>query len=238
MKSALSNLIVEESYDAMSRAAANAVLDAVREKPDAVICAATGASPVGVYAELAGYRDELKRVRVLKLDEWGGLPMDDPATCEVYIRTHVLDPWDVSDDHFDGFQGDAVDPVTECLRVQGIIDAWGGIDVAILGMGPDGHIGLNYPAEALPAMASPTDASTLRHAMLKDAKAVPTHGLTLGMGDILRSKRIVLVVNGEAKANAVKRLLSGEITTQFPASLLWLHNKVTCVLDAAAAVRL
>ncbi len=231
-------MTIANDYTDMSRIAANVVLAAVRQKSDSVVCVATGASPVGVYAALAGHRAELEQVRILKLDEWGGLAKDDPATCEVYIRRHILDPWGVASNRFLGFAGDALDPAAECRRIREAIDAWGGIDLSILGMGADGHIGLNYPADVLPATAAVTDPSTLRHAMLDAARGVPTHGLTLGMVEVLRSRRIVLVVNGESKADAVRRLLSGQITTQFPASLLWLHPETYCVLDRAAASKL
>lgn len=218
----------------MSRVAADRVLELVRRRPDSVICVATGASPVGVYACLAEHRDELRRVRVLKLDEWGGLPMNDPSTCETYIRRHILGPWSVSDDRYEGFVSDAPNPETECRRIESTIEDLGGIDVCILGMGGDGHVGLNYPADVLPARTHKTDLTTLRHSMLDAALAKPTHGLTLGMADILRARTIVLVANGVGKADAVERLLSGELTPRFPASLLWLHRNVDCIVDRAA----
>ena len=110
----------------------------------------------------------------------------------------------------------------------------GGIDLCILGMGADGHIGLNYPATTLPAETHTTDASTLKHAMLDAAQGKPTHGYTLGMAEVLRARRIVLVVNGAAKAHAVQRLVSGVMTTEFPASLLWLHDDVHLFADHGA----
>jgi len=234
----LPHVTIANDYKAMSRMATDLVLAAVQQKPESVLCVATGASPVGVYAALAEHRAALEQVRILKLDEWGGLAKDDPATCEVYIRRHILEPWGVSSDRFIGFSSDAPDPAAECRRIREAVDAWGGIDVSILGMGADGHIGLNYPADTLPATATVTGPSTLRHAMLEAARGIPTHGLTLGMAEVLRSRRIVLVVNGESKADAVRRLLSGQITTQFPASLLWLHPAINCVLDRAAASKL
>jgi galactosamine-6-phosphate isomerase len=235
MSQSLPEMIVTDDYESMSRVAAAAVLEMVHTKPEALVCVATGASPAGVYACLAQHRASLGQVRVLKLDEWGGLAPDDPATCEVYIRQHVLEPWGVPRERYLGFISDAPDPQAECERVARVIALAGGIDVCILGMGADGHIGLNYPAAELPPGPHPTDASTLRHAMLDAACGVPTHGLTLGMADVLRSRRIVLVVNGESKAAAVQRLGSGGLSTGFPASLLWLHPDVTCVLDRAAA---
>ena len=231
----LPHVQVKEDYDSMSRAAARAVLEIVRRKPDSVLCVATGASPLGLYQELARHRDKMARVRIVKLDEWGGLAPRDPATCETYIQTHILGPWGVPAEHAFGFRGDAHDAQAECRRMLQIIEDLGGIDLCLLGMGADGHLGLLYPAEELSAQATPTDASTLRHAMLQAAKTAPTHGLTLGMADILLARQIVLVVSGAAKAGAVRRLLSGALSTQFPASFLWLHPDVHVFLDKEAA---
>jgi galactosamine-6-phosphate isomerase len=101
-------------------------------------------------------------------------------------------------------------------------------------MGADGHIGLNYPSPTLPAEVHLTDAVTLKHAMLDAAQGVPTHGFTLGMAEVLQSRCIVLVVNGAAKAQATRRLMTGDISTEFPASLLWLHPDVHFFADRAA----
>lgn len=231
------NIRIEDDYDAMSQAAANAVIALVKKTPAAMICMATGASPLGVYERIAARKEDLGRVRILKLDEWGGLAPDDPATCETYIKRHILEPWGVAPDRYLGFKSDAPNAGAECARIEELIAAEGGIDLCILGMGADGHIGLNYPADSLPPLAHPTSAATLRHAMLDAAQGTPTHGLTLGMGDVLRARHIVLVVNGASKADAVSRLIKGEITPQFPASLLWLHPRVTCIVDRAAAAK-
>ena len=234
MSKTLAHLTVTEDYDAACRAAAEAVLEAVRNRPGCTICVATGASPLGLYAELARHAAELAQVRILKLDEWGGLAMDDPATCEVYIREKILGPWGLSSDRLTGFQSDAPDPEAECARIRSEIERAGGIGLCILGMGADGHVGLNYPSPALPAETHLTDASTLKHAMLDAALGVPTHGFTLGMAEVLRARQIVLVVNGAGKAEALRRLMTGDISTEFPASLLWQHPNVHLFADHAA----
>jgi len=234
MAHTLAHLTVLDDYQALCGAAAESVLEAVQHKPDCVICVATGASPLGVYAELAGHAAELAQVHILKLDEWGGLAQTDPATCEVYIREKVLAPWGLPLDRMVGFQSDAPDPEAECARIRKEVARMGEIDVCILGMGADGHLGLNYPAPILPAETHLTDASTLKHAMLDAAQGVPTHGYTLGMAEVLRSRRIVLVVNGASKAHAAQRLMTGNISTEFPASLLWMHPEVHLFADRAA----
>ena len=234
MGKTLAQLTVAEDYDAACQTAVETVLDAVWKRPDSVICVATGASPLGLYAELAKHSAALAQAQILKLDEWGGLAMDDPATCEVYIRKQILKPWGLSPERLIGFQSDAPDPEAECARIRAEVERLGGIDLCILGMGADGHIGLNYPAATLPAETHITDASTLKHAMLDAALGKPTHGYTLGMAEVLRARRIVLVVNGAAKAHAVQRLMTGVISTEFPASLLWLHGDIHLFADRAA----
>ncbi len=234
MTHSLAHVTVLEEYASACRSAADNALEVLRKKPDSLICIATGASPLGLYAELARHAAELAQARILKLDEWGGLAMDDPATCEVYIREKIMEPWELPQERLIGFQSDAPDPEAECARIRAQIDHAGGIDLCILGMGADGHIGLNYPAPTLPAEAHLTDASTLKHAMLDAALGVPTHGFTLGMAEVLRSRCIVLIINGAFKAHAAQRLMTGDITTEFPASFLWLHPNVHLFADRAA----
>lgn len=221
--------------DRLNAAGADVVLNVVHAKRNALICVATGSSPKGVYAVLAESAARLRDVRILKLDEWGGIPANDPSTCDTFIRQHILEPWGVPEAQFEGFASDAPDPDAECVRVRARVQELGGIDLCVLGMGADGHIGLNYPSDSLPPEAHVTGPETLQHAMLDAAETKPTHGYTLGFGEILQARRILLIVNGAAKAEAAQTLLTGGVTTQFPASLLKLHPAVTCLLDREAA---
>jgi galactosamine-6-phosphate isomerase len=135
-----------------------------------------------------------------------------------------------------GFQG-AADPEAECERVRRRLETEGPIDLCVLGLGLNGHVGMNEPAPMLrPAahVASLTETS-LRHTMLADARSRPTHGLTLGMAEILASHQILLLVSGVTKTEPLRKLLRREITTEFPASLLWLHSNWTLLCDRDAA---
>ena len=235
-------LLVHGDYEEMSRRAARAILQRALHKPDLLLCTATGSSPTRTYeivAESWHDRPDLSgRMRVVKLDEWGGLPPDDPATCEAYLRKHLLNPLDISDDRYLGFRGDAPDPEAECRDVCERLGAWGAIDLCVLGLGVNGHLGFNEPAEALHPHAHVATLSpeSLAHPMVRDRQTPVGYGLTLGMADILQSRQVMLLVNGWHKRDVLRRLLDERVVTpRFPASFLWLHPDVTCYCDAAAA---
>ena len=176
------------------------------------------------------------RLRVIKLDEWGSLAADDPASCEYYVRKEVVEPLDVPEERYFTLAGDAADPQAECRRYAALLDTIGPIDICVLGLGVNGHLGLNEPG---PWLHDRVHVATLAkdsqgHGMLAHARVHPTFGLTLGMSDILRSRLTVLLISGEKKRAALKRLLTREITSEFPASLLWLHGNLDIICDRAA----
>ena len=232
---------VSRDYEEMSQRAARLLHAKVRQKPDLLLCAATGGTPTRAYELFAGswqnHRGEVARLRVIKLDEWIGLPVGDEGTCEAYLRSHLLDPLGISADRYVGFRADAADPAAECDAVASALDEQGPADVCVLGLGVNGHLGFNEPGPALeahPHVARLSDAS-LDHPMVRHARGAVTGGLTLGMGDILHARSIVLLVNGAHKRDALRRLITGPVATEFPASMLWLHADVTCFCDADAA---
>ena len=166
--------------------------------------------------------------------------MDDPGSCEFYLRQHVLGPLGISKDRYTGFQSQPGDPEAECGRIRSWLNATGPVDVCILGLGTNGHLAMNEPSEALKPFAHVAQLAktTLGHSMLAQAASKPSYGLSLGLSDIFQSRRIVLLVSGTQKSEQLARLMDGEISTQFPASLLWLHPAVTCFCDADAASKL
>lgn len=236
---------IASDHEAASAFAADRLHTALREKPDLLLCAATGSSPTLTYqrfveATLAEQQQAAAELRILKLDEWGGLPADDPATCETYLHEHLVGPLRISPDRFIGFQSDASPPEEECARVGAWLAGNGPIDVCVLGLGLNGHLGFNEPATSLTDDCHVADLQpeSLAHSMLTATNRQPSHGLTLGMRDILASRTIVLLVFGEAKAEQLRRLATGGLSAEFPASFLSLHQQVVVVCDAAAAARL
>ncbi len=237
-------ITVSENYEALSQRAADRIRVALARKPNLLLCAAGGGSPARTYQLLVEqqHRDPaaFAALRVVKLDEWGGLPMDDPGSCETQLRSTLLTPLAISEDRCFGFRSDAADPGAECARVRQRLAVEGAIDLCVLGLGVNGHVAMNEPAPHLPPFAHVARLSeeSLRHPMLAQSKIQPTHGLTLGLGEILASREILLLVSGPAKRAPLRRLLNREITTAFPASFLWLHPHWTLLCDREATAGL
>jgi len=226
----------------MSHGAAGLIARELGRNPRLLICLATGHTPARTY-ELLGAKARkspalVKHLRVLKLDEWGGLPVGDPGSCEAYLQERVVRPWGVSQRRFVGFAADPMRAKTECKRIQDWLARNGPIDFCVLGLGRNGHLGLNEPAAMLCPVAHRAALSeeTRAHPMLARGIVKPDYGLTLGMAEIFQSTQILLLVSGAHKRQPLKRLLRGEISTQFPASLLSLHPRTTVFCDRAAAV--
>ncbi len=237
-------LRVTEDYEAMSHVAARYVTAVLRAKPTALLCLATGASPDRTYELLAesGRRKPtlFQRVRLVMLDEWSGLAPDDPATCKAYLQEKLCGPLGIGADRFASWNSRPRQPRAECVRMATWLAAHGPIDLSILGLGVNGHLGFNEPAAVLqtgPHVACLSRAS-LRHGMLKNARGQVRYGLTLGMGDLLRLRRILLLVSGARKSEQLRRLFTSQVTPRFPASFLTLHSALTICCDRAAATGL
>jgi galactosamine-6-phosphate isomerase len=230
------NIRYYEDYEGMSLAAAQLVYASLRAKPNLLLCAATGSSPIGLYQRLQEYyaarSEDFRDLRVVKLDEWGGLYARHPATCEDYLQRHVIKPLDITEDRYFGFDADTKDPERECERVQALLTDRGPIDVCVLGMGVNGHIGLNEPAEKLIGHCHVAELapSTLNHTMVTDLETKPAYGLSLGVQDILAARHIILLVTGAGKEEATKQLLSGRVTNQYPVTHLQSHQRVECLV--------
>jgi len=224
-------------YTQMSGHAKDLIVRTLQQKKDSLICAATGNSPLMTYHLLAAefQKDKalFEQLRILKLDEWGGVEMQEPQTCESFLQKNLLQPLHISPNQYFAFESNPENPQQECNRMQNIITEQGPIDLCILGLGRNGHIGFNEPSEALHPYCHVVKLSdtSMQHSMAKAMQQKPTYGMTIGMADILHSKKIILLVTGNHKKEVVKRLLKQEISTQLPASLLWLHPNVECVID-------
>jgi putative deaminase/isomerase len=233
-----------KDQDELSREAAAYVLRELALQPGLLLGAVTGASPTRTYERLARKRsarpDLFRRFRVLKLDEWLGLRASHPATSEAFVRARILAPLGVDRSRYEGWACAPADPEAECRRISRWLDRHGPMDVCLLGLGRNGHLLMNEPAAALdpgPHVARLAP-STRRHSMLQSLKTPPRYGLTLGLGDILRARRILLLVSGRHKAAPLRRMLTGEVSTRCPASLLWLHPDATVYFDREAGGRL
>jgi len=224
----------QSDYRSLSEAASEQLVALIRRKPDAVICLATGATPVLTYQllveKITAQHVDISKVTFVKLDEWVGLAPDNPATCETFLQQHILQPLGVAPDNYISFGSDNADE-QECARIVKLIDQRGGLDLCVLGIGKNGHLGLNEPDEKLEPACHIThlDERTRLHDMLKQANAPVEKGITLGLRDILAARAVLLLVSGEGKQWAFSEFKEGKVTTQIPASFLWLHPQTTCL---------
>lgn len=226
-------------YQEMSREGANILLHELRQKPNLLLCAATGSSPTGLYRNLADTCNKtpelFSEMRVLKLDEWGGLDMENPATCEAYLRKYLIRPLSVTAKRYTGFQSNPEDPRKESRRIHDWLNDHGPVDVCILGLGMNGHLALNEPGPFLypDAHVASLSSRSLTHSMLKLSGKKPSYGLTLGMAEILASRKIIFLISGAGKGPLFRKLMEPKITSELPASLLWLHGDVHCLVDGS-----
>jgi len=240
------NVLVFDSDDKLNEAGAGIMSGLVQTKPRAVLGLATGGTPVGIYRQLAADYGRgmfsFRNVTTFNLDEYVGLPEDHPESYHSYMRHHLFRHIDLPEAQAHIPNGNAADPEAECVRYDELIELCGQIDLQLLGLGHNGHIGFNEPAHALIKgthvvdLAEETRKANARFFASMDD--VPRQALTMGVGTILKAKSILLVVKGADKADIVHRALQGPITTDCPASLLQTHPHLTVLLDRAAAEKL
>lgn len=229
------NIVDFTNIPEMAEYAASIVIAEATRNPKLLLCTASGSSPLPLYERLARETQKntqlFHETRVIPLDEWVGLPAE-TGSCHAYLKKHIVTPLQISQDRYYGFDPAAENLEEECSRIQNVLEHQGPIDICVLGLGKNGHLGFNEPADVLYPYCHIMDlaAQTQQHIMIADIPSKPTKGLTLGMKDILSSKRIVLLVSGKGKEEAKQKLRSAEISSQCPATFLWLHNNVDCLI--------
>jgi glucosamine-6-phosphate deaminase len=232
-------VIVVPAAQDVALAAAGIISRLVARKPGAVLGLATGASVKRVYAELHAL--DFSRVTAFVLDEYVGLSRSHPASFRSFMEEHFLSRVNVERRrvHLPPTEGD--DLASLCDRYERDIRAAGGIDLQLLGIGRDGHLGFNEPTSSL---ASRTRIKTLTSATREAARSgfgdeeVPLHVVTMGIGTILEARHCLLIADGSAKADAVARMVEGPLTAMVPASALQMHPHTTVIVDEAAAAGL
>jgi len=223
-----------DAGDALSARAANLLLGAIRENPRIVLGLPTGRTPIGMYdrvvrectREYHCFRD----VTTFNLDEYVGVPPEHPASYCSFMQQHLFAHVDLDQSHTHLPNGMAPDLDAECLRYEREIREAGGLELTFLGLGRNGHIGFNEPGSPFDArtrVVTLTESTRKANADLFPDGHVPTQAITMGIATILESKRIVLLVAGSGKEAALERLRSGEVSSEFPASALWMHQDVT-----------
>jgi glucosamine-6-phosphate deaminase len=236
-------VIVCTSADESAELVARAILEGLTAKPDLVLGLATGSTPVGVYERLIrAHRErhvDFSRVRTFNLDEYIGLPRSHAQSYYTFMRRHLFDGVNIRPEniHFPPTEGPGL--LAKCAAYDATIAAIGGLDIQILGIGSNGHIGFNEPTSSL---RSGTRVKTLTEKTLRDNsrfygpdEAPPSLATTMGIGTILGAKKILLQAFGEKKSEAVRASIEGPVSAFCPASALQLHPDTTCFLDRASA---
>ncbi|MDI9484691.1 MAG: glucosamine-6-phosphate deaminase [Bacillota bacterium] len=239
------NVIVVNNFNRMSEEAAKLLVAQVRTKPGSVLGLATGSTPLGVYKLLAEYHQagvDFSRVITFNLDEYIGLAPDHPQSYRYYMEENLFSKINIKQENTHVPSGIAPDLEAECRRYEEAIRQAGGIDLQLLGIGSNGHIGFNEPGTPFDSTTQIVDLteSTIRDnsRFFDSPDEVPTQAVSMGIKSIMQAKSIVLVASGGSKADAVCAAVHGPVTPEVPASVLQLHPSVTIVVDQAAGGRL
>lgn len=236
-------IIFAKDYDHMSQTAARYLAGLIRLHPQSVLGLATGSSPVGTYKELVRQHQEegldFSRLRSFNLDEYVGLEQNHPQSYRAFMKRHLFDQVNMRIEATEVPNGLAEDLEAECDAYEKAIEAAGGIDLQILGIGRNGHIGFNEPNfkfEARTHVVNLEKETILDNSrFFERLEDVPTQAISVGMKTILQARRVIVIASGAEKAEAVREMVHGEIKPSMPASILQLHPDVTLIVDEAAA---
>ncbi len=239
-------IIIKSTVAEAQQEAARIFRRQIRDKPDSVLGLATGSTPIGVYALLVGMHGrgeiDFARVRTFNLDEYVGLAPGHPGSYRHFMAEHLFGGVNLRPENSHVPDGLAKDVPRHCADYEEAIRRAGGIDLQLLGLSRDGHIGFNEPSSSL---ASRTRLKTITPQTAADnvgvfgsAEKVPRHVITMGIGTIMESRRVLMMATGAAKAEVVAQMVEGAITADCPATVLQMHPSCTVVLDEAAAARL
>ena len=225
-----------DTYDKLSEVASELISYEIKNNPSLVLGLATGSSPVGIYQNLIKkYKNgeiSFKNIKTFNLDEYLGLDSDNNQSYRYFMQKNLFDQIDINSENINFLNGVCIDADEECSRYDKLIDNIG-IDVQVLGIGINGHIAFNEPSDSFAKtthvvkLAEKTIQANSR--FFNHISEVPTKALTMGIKQIFKSKKIILVANGKNKKDAIEKMLKGEITPNMPASILQLHSDCTVI---------
>ncbi|MBP3891890.1 MAG: glucosamine-6-phosphate deaminase [Solobacterium sp.] len=240
------HIIVEKTYDDVSREAFKVVKEVVKNVENPVLGLATGSSPIGMYKKMIADHNSAgtsyKNVRTWNLDEYVGIPRDHDQSYWTFMHENLFVGLDIKEENIHIPVGDAEDEQAECEAYEKSMEGIT-VDLQVLGIGVDGHIGFNEPGtpfDSLTHLTELTEQTRQDNARFFDGDIdqVPTSAITMGLATIMRARKIILIATGENKADAIKGMIEGPLTTDCPASILQNHPDVVVVLDEEAASKL
>ena len=240
------NVMKVQTPDEMGKAAADEFEEVIKRKPACVLGLATGSTPLPLYRELiarekAG-RIDSSRVRSANLDEYKGLAPDHPQSYRRFMQENLFAHISIKPENTIVPDGLAADIPAMCEDYERRIEDWGGVDIQLLGIGHDGHIGFNEPCDHFPVMTHEVLLADMTREANKRFFAsideVPTKAVTMGIGTVMAARKIVMVITGADKADILCRAFFGPVTPEVPASILQVHPDVTLICDEAAASKM
>ncbi|MEF9918885.1 MAG: glucosamine-6-phosphate deaminase [Eubacterium sp.] len=231
-----------ENYEALSQKAASIIAAQIFLKPECTLGLATGSTPEGLYANLVDWcamgQLDFSNVCSINLDEYKDLAPDHPQSYRYFMNSHLFDHVNINKENTNVPNGLEKDADKECRRYDAVIESTGGIDLQLLGLGHNGHVGFNEPSDAFDKgthCVTLTESTLTANARYFDSpEAQPHQAYTMGIKSIMAADKVLLVVNGEAKAKALYDTLCGPVTPQVPASILQFHKNLIVVADNAA----
>lgn len=239
-------IIKAKDYDDLSRKAANIISAQVLLKPDCVLGLATGSTPISTYKQLIEWYEkgdlDFSAAKSVNLDEYRGLTKDNDQSYYYFMYNNLFKHININMENTNVPDGTEPDSEKECSRYENVIEAYGGVDLQLLGLGHNGHIGFNEPDKDFPRTTHCVDLtqSTIEanKRFFASVDDVPKQAYTMGIGTIMKARKILLVVSGADKAQILHDVLCGPVTPEVPASILQLHSDVIVVADEAAMAKL
>jgi len=240
------NFIIAKDYDAMGRAAATIVAAKVLTKPNAVLGLATGSTPISLYKELVAlYKKgelDFSNIKSFNLDEYVGLPPTNDQSYIYFMKDNLFDHINIKKENYHVPNGNSSNLEDEAKHYEKMIKDAGGIDIQVLGIGPNGHIGFNEPDTKFEKVTHETGLteSTIEanKRFFNKKEDVPTKAITMGIKTIMMAKSIIILATGKGKADIVKSAFFGDIVPSVPASILQLHHNVTVIVDTEAGEKI
>lgn len=236
---------ISENYEIMSKKALAEVEQLMQKSSNSLICTASGDSPAGLYKELVN-KANLKQLNVegwhfVSLDEWAGMNEADEGSCRYHLNNQLFNPLKIPPGRICFFNGRATDLESECRRIEDYISRHEEIDVAIVGLGMNGHVGMNEPGTPASSHTHVAKIDEMTQQIgqkyFKEPQSL-SHGLTLGIASLMQARNVILMVTGPKKAEIVQQVFEGEISEALPASLLRNHFNLQVFLDSEAAAGL
>lgn len=235
-------LFISDTYETMSAKAAEAMMQKIQSSSYGLLSPASGDSPTGLYKELVNQlsnnKTDISDWKFVGFDEWLGMNGENEGSCRFYLNKQLFNPLHISENNICFFDGKVKDLNNECNTIENFINEHGGIDIAIVGLGFNGHIGMNEPGTSPSLHSHVAKIDPVTQQVWQKYFKEKTHiskGLTLGIANIMEARNVILIVSGNKKAEIVRQILEEEISEQLPSSLLRNHQNFSVYLDTEAA---